>query len=46
MSDWNLKKAMAYRRIQEAIKVGLLVENNTGMLYCKEENPCCGELPF
>ena len=32
----GIKKAMAYRHIQNAIDMGILVENNVGMLYYKK----------
>ena len=46
MNDEGIKKAMAYRRIQDAIKAGLLVENNMGMLYFKGKEVTDEILPF
>ena len=37
ISSEGIKKAMAYRHIQSAIDMGILVENNVGMLYCKKD---------
>ena len=37
ISSEGIKKAMAYRHIQNAIDMGILVENNVGMLYCKKD---------
>lgn len=37
ISSESIKKAMAYRHIQSAIDMGILVENNVGMLYCKKD---------
>lgn len=36
ISNEGIKKAMAYRHIQNAIDMGILVENNVGMLYYKK----------
>lgn len=36
ISNEGIKKAMAYRHIQNAIDMGILVENNVGMLYHKK----------
>lgn len=46
MSDEGIKKAMAYRRIQEALKTGVLLENNVGMLYFKPKEVIDENLPF
>lgn len=46
MSNGKIKRAMAYRHIQDAIKVGLLVENNVGMLYFKGKEVADEILPF
>ena len=37
MENENIKKAMAYRRIQEAKDLGVLIENNVGMLFFRKE---------
>lgn len=37
ISSEGIKKAMAYRHIQNAIDMGILVENNVGMLYYKKD---------
>ena len=36
ISSEGIKKAMAYRHIQNAIDMGILVESNVGMLYYKK----------
>lgn len=36
ISNEGIKKAMAYRHIQNAIDMGILVESNVGMLYYKK----------
>lgn len=46
MANEGIKKAMAYRRIQEAIKTGILVENNAAMLYFKGKEVPDDSLPF
>ena len=47
ISSEGIKKAMAYRHIQNAIDMGILVENNVGMLYYKKDVENEGEkLPF
>lgn len=48
MMDEGIKKAMANRRIQEARKTGLLIENNVGLLYYKgkEVGNESEQLPF
>lgn len=46
MIDEGIKKAMAYRRIQDALKAGLLIENNVGMLYFKGKEVTDEILPF
>lgn len=43
----GIKDSMAYRRIREAKKSGLLIENNVGMLYFKKKETDDDEkLPF
>lgn len=48
MKNEGIKKAMANRRIQEARKTGLLIENNVGLLYYKgkEVSNESEQLPF
>lgn len=38
ISSEGIKKAMANRRIKEGKDAGLLIENNVGLLYYKQEN--------
>lgn len=43
----GIKDSMAYRRIREAKRLGLLIENNVGMLYFKQKEVNDDEkLPF
>lgn len=48
MSDEDIKKAMANRRIKEGKDAGILIENNVGLLYYKKEEVCNEneQLPF
>ena len=46
MIDGDIKESMAYRRIREAKKAGVLIENNVGMLYYKEKEIPNEILPF
>ena len=48
MVDEGIKKSMANRRIREAREIGVLVENNVGLLYYKgkETNNESEQLPF
>ena len=48
MVDEGIKKSMANRRIREAKEIGVLIENNVGLLYYKgkEVNNESDQLPF
>lgn len=48
ITDEGIKKSMANRRIREAKEMGILIENNVGLLYCKgkEVNNGFDQLPF
>ena len=46
MIDGDIKESVAYRRIREAKKAGVLIENNVGMLYYKEKEIPNEILPF
>ncbi|WP_455641442.1 AAA family ATPase [Parabacteroides sp.] len=46
ISENGIKDSMAYRRIREAKTAGVLIENNVGMLYYKEEEATNEMLPF
>ncbi len=48
MVNEGIKKSMANRRIREAKEIGVLIENNVGLLYYKgkEVNNESDQLPF